>query len=189
MILMIFLEMEHDWFEHHQCARLLHVHGHLVAQAGLLKHTVMWWHLPMHAGGWTICGLVSIPQVLWGEAAEPTLPGRAESHALRAFSSSSPFRRWWGWRRQNRRCKWWGQKEDNGESRTRKTWERDEELKGKAAVYRKVQEVGALWMFIADISVFFVEFTRDAMSFIKTHVFFTTTITHFWFLTFLARGS
>ena len=110
---------------------------------------------PSNAGGWTICGLVSIPQVLWGEAAEPTLLGRADSHALRAFSSSSPFRRWWGWRRQNRRCKGWGQKEDNGESRTRKTWERDEELKGKAAVYRKVQEVGALWMFIADISVFF----------------------------------
>ena len=130
---MMFSEMEHDWFEHHQCARLLHVHGHLVAQAGLLKHTVMWWHLPMHAGGWTICGLVSIPQVLWGEAAEPTLLGRAESHALRAFSSSSPFRRWWGWRRQNRRCKRWGQKEDNGESSTRKTWARDKELKGKAA--------------------------------------------------------
>ena len=54
MILMIFLEMEHDWFEHHQCARLLHVHGHLVTRAGLLKHIVMWWHLPMQGVGQSV---------------------------------------------------------------------------------------------------------------------------------------
>ena len=129
-----------------------------------------------NAGGWTICGLVSIPQVLWGEAVEPTLLGRAESHALRAFSSSSPFGRWWGGRRQNRRCKGWGQKEDNGESRTRKTWERDKELKGKAAVYRRCRkwELFECLLLIFLLFVEFVEFTRDAMSFIKTHVFFTS---------------
>ena len=115
-----------------------------------------------NAGGWTICGLVSIPQVLWGEAVEPTLLGRAESHALRAFSSSSPFGRWWGGRRQNRRCKGWGQKEDNGESRTRKTsigkrQRVERQSSCESIVYRKCRK-WKLFEFSWLIFPFFVEF-------------------------------